>query len=429
MNLFSLKITERRLFLKDEEDEALEHSECSFSQTYGGDSEYSGSVYFEKMRFLSPIKGESDSSSRILGEEELEIYDPSQDEETEEKNQIIEDIREGNWFWHFVGCATKETNQLFDQKADGVLGIMSLYEAFKYSKKDDVKEDVKKEVLEGPEAGGAERIESEGLGDDKEGGEEDKEEEILTVESENGRRDLYDELTRNLVKTKDSAPDHAKVSANNNLSTRRSRKLDTDPLKNINDTITKEISDLAMTFHEMEAHGRDYYESEQTPSLLSDLLTQGLVEDRKFSLCLGYSGGFLKIGSWNERSLRIMNFKHIEDELIKYTGAGSPFRRLSKAGHGEINSVLEKDKGLFGNFENGWRHREERLTGENDYESDIRDQEEIDKIQEVEDNGIKAMEGLAGVEIIRDRIQHIALQWAKEESSFRGGCLLGNRYT
>ena len=419
-------ITERRLFLKDEQKEELEHSACNFSQTYSGESEYSGSVYFEKMRFLSQTKNpDSDGASRILNEEELEIYDPSQDEETEEKNQIIEDIQYGNWFWHFVGCATKETNKLFDQKADGVLGLMSMYESFKYSKQDEVKEDTVEEDAGGEDAAGTEMTESEGLGENEDTTEKEEDKEILTVESENSRRDLDNETTRTLTdisENQNSRPGHARVLANQNNSTKTARKLDTNPLKNINDTLTKEVKDLAMTFHEMEAHGRDYYESDQAPSLLSDLLAQGLVKDRKFSLCLGYSGGFFKIGSWNERSLRIMNFKHIENELIKYTGAGSPFRRLSTPAHQGISSYLEKDKRMFANFQNGRRHRQETVLGENDYESDLRDQEEIDKIQEVEDNAIQAMEGLAGVEIIRDRIQHIALVWNQEESNFKGGC-------
>ena len=144
-------------------------------------SGYSGLVFLEKMRFLHDIT-ESDSESETdtetkkneannikistdninddISESENEqssleqarddpfgIYDPSMDPPSAADIQVTETIeaKKANWFWHFMGCAERETNLFYTQKADGILGVMSSYEGSEFgvmSNRDNLNKDI-----------------------------------------------------------------------------------------------------------------------------------------------------------------------------------------------------------------------------------------------------------------------------------------------
>lgn len=113
-------------------------SRCPFEKEYAEGSGYYGSVYLEKMRFLGSLtenpnqEKNTDHGQEMEESEGLEIYDPTQDPNDHQKHEEMTKINNANWFWNFIGCANKETNLFYSQEADGIFGIMSMYESFDY---------------------------------------------------------------------------------------------------------------------------------------------------------------------------------------------------------------------------------------------------------------------------------------------------------
>lgn len=375
----------RLLFYKNDEGKELKKSFCNFEENYGESGAYKGTLYFEKMRFLNDSETKESQPERILSEDEMEIYDPSQDEETEEENNLISDIQTGNWFWHFVGCASEELGALYEQKADGVLGLLSQYEPFDYDK-----------ALK-PSSLPVSVTEADDF-DDRDDESESDSEEIATAESGDDWRIL-----------------------------------DGDAFEALTKKIKSELSMWVKSFRKMEIEKREYYETDKVPSLINNLYSQKLLEERKFSLCLGYSSGFLNMGYWNDRPLRIMNYRHIENELKKSTGAGEDRRILKSKNEHKIKSprklnlkdlelIRKKENQFFANFYKNKRNLEivNETDGEIHYNEDQEKIAEMEAIQKIEDTAIKTMEELARVPIIHDKIQHIQLFWDKDSFNYKG---------
>lgn len=160
----------------------MSRSTCPFEKEYAEGSGYYGNVYLEKMRFLGSLGEDVDGSAQSTGEQEtddtegFEIYDPNQDPKDTQKNEEMTKIANANWFWNFIGCADRETNLFYTQEADGIFGIMSMYESFDYKR----------------------AIESAALARRKSG-------RVMSATTENSEEKIVDEEVSQLVQEKKSA--------------------------------------------------------------------------------------------------------------------------------------------------------------------------------------------------------------------------------
>lgn len=359
------------LFYTDKNQEGAGKSFCSFTKEYAEGSGYYGSVFLEKMRFLGSLSEDPEGDGDFAHESEggdsegFEIYDPTRDPEEQRGREEMEQIAGANWFWNFVGCADRETNLFFTQKADGIFGIMSLFERFDY----------RRAVGSGGAAPGK------------------KAHRMGQAGEASAAKQVREELAQ----------------------------------------IVREKAGLDR---------RGFYEEDTAPSVMNNLLVQGLVKDRKFSICLGYEKGFLNFDGWNARTLRILNFEQIRAklgdsrgseearallaELAGVPGPGKPpsgararslaakARLLRRRTRAAVQRKLEKEpEEVIGeDFE-----ELEELSSESSEASEFstktgeseREAQSLLEMNGVEDKAIKVLEELSGVRIVRDRIQHIRI--------------------
>ena len=288
--------------------------------------------------------------------EGLEIYDPMRDDHQEEEDKKKIEIQNANWFWHFLGCAQRETNLFYSQNADGIFGIMSLYENFDYLKRIEEQEGKKK--------------------------------------SERRAHEINRKIVKEVID---------------------------DELKNIVRDKSKE-------------RGFSHYSNEHVPSILNDLLVQKKIKKRKFAICLGYNKGFLNFNGWNSRTLRILNYKQIENKLIeKYQTSEDTrllmrnLREINKSNaktkqkkfewsekFQSIENVQEKNeqnlrKNIKKKLDENLRKLVEEISEESESEDAAEDNEPnpLLKMNKVEEKAIQVLEELSGAEIISDKIQHI----------------------